>query len=217
MKEEKHGTLKKTIDENPSLECCSDDIANAFRSMKNCFESSGKLLLCGNGGSAADCEHIVGELMKGFKLPRKIPKPIENKFIAHHGEEGRKIAGSLQGALPAICLSSHSSLFTAYINDANANMVYAQQVYGYGKSGDILIAISTSGNSQNILNAVRVAKTLGLKTIGMTGKAGGQLKEICDVCICAPSDETYRIQEYHIQIYHAICEMIETEFFAQQP
>ena len=187
----------------PQLNICKNDIENALSLMIDTYKKGGKILVCGNGGSSADADHIVGELMKGFLKSRKvtderIPQELREK---------------LQGALPAISLSAHTSLMTATINDNDADMVFAQQVYGYAKDNDLLIAISTSGNSKNVLNAVKVAKALGVKAVALTGEAGGALKEIADVTICAPSTETYKIQEYHLPIYHYLCASVENEIF----
>ena len=188
---------------DPQLNICKNDIENALSLMIDTYKKGGKILVCGNGGSSADADHIVGELMKGFLKSRKvtderIPQELREK---------------LQGALPAISLSAHTSLMTATINDNDADMVFAQQVYGYAKDNDLLIAISTSGNSKNVLNAVKVAKALGVKAVALTGEAGGALKEIADVTICAPSTETYKIQEYHLPIYHYLCASVENEIF----
>ncbi len=181
-----------------------NDIKNACNILIKSFDYEGKLLVCGNGGSAADSEHIVGELMKGFRLKRAVNDekiPIE-------------IRKNLQGALPAISLTGAISLSTAFANDVNPEFVFAQQVYGLGRKNDVLIAISTSGNAKNVCNAVEVAKAKEIKTIGLTGQKGGKLGEMCDVTIKVPSNETYRIQEYHLPIYHAICEILETEYFS---
>ena len=187
----------------PQLNICKNDIENALSLMIDTYKKGGKILVCGNGGSSADADHIVGELMKGFLKSRKvtderIPQELREK---------------LQGALPAISLSAHTSLMTATINDNDADMVFAQQVYGYAKDNDLLIGISTSGNSKNVVNAVKVAKSLGVKTIALTGETGGELKQFADVTICAPSTETYKIQEYHLPIYHYLCASVENEIF----
>ena len=187
----------------PQLNTCENDIETALALMIDTYKKGGKILVCGNGGSAADADHIVGELMKGFLKDRKvtderIPQDLREK---------------LQGALPAISLSAHTSLMTATINDNDADMIFAQQVYGYANENDLLITISTSGNSKNVINAVKVAKALGVKVVALTGKAGGALKEMADVTICAPSTETYKIQEYHLPIYHYLCAKVEEEFF----
>ncbi|MBE6804533.1 MAG: SIS domain-containing protein [Ruminococcaceae bacterium] len=195
--------MKELIERYPQLNICKKDIENALSLMIDTYKKGGKILVCGNGGSSADADHIVGELMKGFLKTRKvtderIPQELREK---------------LQGALPAISLSAHASLMTATINDNDADMVFAQQVYGYAKDNDLLIAISTSGNSKNVVNAVKVAKSLGIKTIALTGETGGELKQFADVTICAPSTETYKIQEYHLPIYHYLCAKVEEEFF----
>lgn len=187
----------------PQLKTCEKDIELALSLMIDTYKKGGKILVCGNGGSSADADHIVGELMKGFLKSRKvtderIPQELREK---------------LQGALPAISLSAHTSLMTATINDNDADMIFAQQVYGYAKENDLLIAISTSGNSKNVVNAVEVAKALGVKAIALTGKTGGELKQFADVTICAPSTETYKIQEYHLPIYHYLCAKVEEEIF----
>lgn len=187
----------------PQLNICVKDIEKALELMVDTYKNGGKILVCGNGGSASDADHIVGELMKGFLKDRKvtderIPQELREK---------------LQGVLPAISLSAHTSLMTATINDNDADMIFAQQVYGYANENDLLIAISTSGNSKNVVNAVKVAKALGVKAIALTGKTGGMLKENADVTICAPSTETYKIQEYHLPIYHYLCAEVEKEFF----
>ncbi len=191
------------FEQYPQLNICKNDIENALALMIDTYKKGGKILVCGNGGSSADADHIVGELMKGFLKSRKvtderIPQELREK---------------LQGALPAISLSAHASLMTATINDNDADMVFAQQVYGYAKDNDLLIAISTSGNSKNVVNAVKVAKSLGVKTIALTGETGGELKQLADVTICAPSTETYKIQEYHLPIYHYLCASVENEIF----
>ncbi|SFI74099.1 D-sedoheptulose 7-phosphate isomerase [Paenibacillus sp. UNC496MF] len=196
----------------PDLEPCRESIRQAFEAMEASFRKGGKMLLAGNGGSAADCEHVVGELMKGFMSPRKLPASEREKMLIH-GEEGQYIADRLQGALPAISLVSQSALATAYINDVAADMVFAQQVYGYGRPEDTLVVFSTSGNSANVVRAVQVAKSLGLATIGLTGQGGGRLKELCDVTVRVPYAGTPDIQERHLPIYHVLCMMLEEAFF----
>ncbi|MEX2540988.1 MAG: SIS domain-containing protein [Trueperaceae bacterium] len=200
----------------PELDECVPDIHGAFSLLEACFEKGGKTLICGNGGSAADCEHVVGELMKGFLTRRELPDEMRARFTDAFPAEGDYLADHLQGALPAISLVSHSGLITAYSNDVAADMIYAQQVYGYGRQEDVLIAISTSGRSVNILNAVRVARSLNLATIGFTGRGGGVLAELCDVAVRVPEDETLKIQERHLPIYHALCTMLEQAFFPDQ-
>lgn len=205
--------IKDLIKRYPALASCEDGIKKACEMIIECYRSGGKLLICGNGGSASDALHIVGELMKGFMKKRSVSEQFRSSLIEKYHDEGIFIADNLQGALPAIALVESSALMTAYINDVSDVMVFAQQVYGLGKSGDVLLGISTSGNSKNILYAVKVAKTMGLKTIGLTGRDGGKMKDFCDVSIVVPGADTPQIQEYHLPVYHAICMVVEEEFF----
>jgi phosphoheptose isomerase len=213
MKQVARDIFKKLFMETPEIEICREDIEKAFHVIKQCYICGGKVMVCGNGGSAADSEHIVGELMKGFILKREIPDKDKEKIMAVFPEDAHYLSKNLQGALPAISLVSQTSISTAFTNDVVPDMVYAQQVYGYACEGDVLIAISTSGNAANIVNAVKIARAFGVKSVGMTGKSGGKLKDLCDATIKVPSDITYRIQEYHLPVYHAICAAVETEFF----
>jgi D-sedoheptulose 7-phosphate isomerase len=199
----------------PVLEVCKADISRAFDILKSVYENNGKLLACGNGGSAADAEHMVGELMKTFNLDRPLPETLKQKLNHDFGNEGKFLADHLQCSLTAISLVSQTSLITAVGNDVSADLIFAQQVAGYGKPGDILFAISTSGNSKNILYAVYTAKVMGLKVIGLTGQSGGKMKEYCDVTICVPAAETPRIQELHMPVYHTLCAMLENHFFGK--
>lgn len=201
--------------EYPQLVDCMPSIQRASSFLFDCATTGGKVLTCGNGGSAADSEHIVGELMKGFTLQRPIDAKLREKLSHAYGQDGGWMADRLQLAIPAISLVSQTALMTAFLNDVDPSMLFAQQVLGYGRDGDCLIALSTSGNSANVVNAVRMAKVLGVKTIGMTGAEGGLLKEECDVCICAPARETARIQEYHQVIYHHLCEWLEHAVFGE--
>jgi phosphoheptose isomerase len=200
----------------PELEVCKPDVEAAFYLLKQCYEDGGKVLICGNGGSASDSEHITGELMKGFMLKRKISREDSQRLMKAFPVEGEYFSNRLQGALPAISLVSHSALGYAVINDTGSDMVFAQQVYGYANEKDILIGLSTSGNSINVVNAIKVAKAFGIKSIGMTGEKGGAMKELCEVTITVPACDTYRIQEYHLPIYHSLCAMLEEEFFGEQ-
>ena len=204
------------IERYPVLEICKNTIIDAYLIIEKCYESGGKLLIAGNGGSAADAEHIVGELMKAFKLPREIKDDFRNKLIKENEELGTILANNMQGALPAIALDGHFALSTAYMNDCEPLLCFAQQVNGFGNEGDVFVGISTSGNSKNILFASVWAKAKGLKVIGLTGEKDSQLSSISDVCIKAPSKETYMIQEYHLPIYHCLCLMIEERFFGEQ-
>jgi phosphoheptose isomerase len=205
--------FEQTFRNQPELGCCRDSMEGALTILFDAFRGGNKLLICGNGGSAADAEHIVGELMKGFASPRSLP----DRAVAHltnlFQEEGRQLAGKLQGALPAISLVSQSSLCSAIANDIGAEMVFAQQVYGYGTPGDVLWALSTSGKAKNVLWAVKAAKAFGLKTIGLTGKADSALSGLCDVTIQVPAVATAEVQEYHMRVYHRICAILEAELF----
>jgi D-sedoheptulose 7-phosphate isomerase len=208
-----HIMLDKLIHNYPVLRDCEKDISSAFELMKYSLRNKGLILTCGNGGSAADAEHIVSELMKTFKLKRPLPEKLKEKLVSEYKTEGDFLADNLQCSLPAISLVSQTSLSTAIGNDVSADLVFAQQVIGYGKTGDILFAISTSGNSINILNAIFTAKALEMNVIGLTGRTGGKMKQHCDVAICAPADVTPQIQELHLPIYHTLCAMLEEHFF----
>ena len=197
----------------PDLAPCHADIENAYALLERGFAGGGQLLVCGNGGSAADSEHLVAELMKGFILKRALSSDHSARFAAHFGDEGAALAAQLEGALPAIALTGHNSLSTAVANDGAPDAMFAQQVWGYGRANDVLLAITTSGNSINVLNALRVAKVRGLKTIGLTGQSGGAMKELCDVTICVPCEVTHEIQERHLPIYHALAIALEARFF----
>lgn len=203
------------VERYPSLESVKDDIIAAYLLMEECYENGGKLLVAGNGGSAADAEHIVGELMKGFKMPRKPGTAFAEKLVAENHELGSVLAENLQGALPAIALDGHPALSTAYMNDCEPLLCFAQQVNGYGKAGDVFLGISTSGNSKNVLFAATTAHAKGMKVIGLTGAKDSKLKDMSDVCIKAPQTETYMIQELHLPIYHCLCLMLEDKFFGR--
>lgn len=197
------------------LEVCKDNILAAFEILRDGYAHGGKLLTCGNGGSAADAEHIVGELMKGFKNPRHLGEDVISKLKTINEEMGQFMAENLQGALPAIALDGHIALSTAYMNDCAPLLCFAQQVNGYGDGGDVLLGISTSGNSKNVLYAAIMAKVKGMKVIGLTGEDGSKLFELADVCIRVPETETYKIQELHLPIYHCLCIMLEEYFFGK--
>ena len=197
----------------PSLEIEKDNIIGAYLLLEKCYANGGKLLVSGNGGSAADAEHIVGELMKGFKMPRRPKTDFRKKLISENQELGEVLAENLQGALPAIALDGHPALSTAYMNDCEPLLCFAQQVNGYGEAGDVFLAISTSGNSKNILYAVTTAHAKGMKVIGLTGEKSSKLEQMSDVCIKVPQTETYMIQELHLPVYHCLCLMLEEKFF----
>ena len=205
--------LEELLTRYPVLISVKDDIKEAYEILENCYKNGGKLLIAGNGGSCADAEHIVGELMKGFVKPRAVSAEFGEKLSKADPVRGRELADKLQGGLPAIALTGHPGLSTAYLNDVDGNLIYAQQTYGYGKEGDVLLGISTSGNSKNIMYAMTAAKAIGMKTIGLTGKDGGELKQTADVSIVVPEKETFKIQELHLPVYHALCLMLEERFF----
>lgn len=201
------------IDRYPKLIVCKDDIIKAYEIFEEAYTQERKLLVCGNGGSASDSEHIVGELMKEFKLKRKVYADQAEAMKQIDPEMGATLAENLQGALPAICLTGHSSLTTAFMNDANADLVFAQQVNGYGKANDVFLGISTSGNSKNVCYAAITAKAKGLKVIGLTGAKESKMTKLGDCCIRVPETETYKIQELHLPVYHCLCLMLEDHFF----
>lgn len=195
--------MKNLLERYPQLKVCQKEIELAMELVRDTYKKGGKVLVCGNGGSASDSEHIVGELMKGFKSKRfvtdeRIPEDLR---------------GGLQGALPAISLPSQTGILTAFINDVDPEMMYAQLTYGYAKENDLLIGLSTSGNSKNVVNAVRVAKAVGAKALALTGEKESKLSEACDVCIKVPETETYKIQELHLPVYHYLCAQIEADIF----
>lgn len=197
----------------PKLGCIKQEIIDSYLIMEECYENNGKLLIAGNGGSAADSEHIAGELMKRFKTPRPVSDEFAEKLKAVDTERGAALAKNLECGLMAIPLVAHEALSTAYINDVDGLGVFAQQLFGFGRPGDVFIGISTSGNSKNVMNATVVARALGIKVIGLTGANGGELANVADVAVKAPETETYMIQELHLPIYHCWCLMLEDKFF----
>lgn len=208
---EKHVNL--LIERYPELEVVRADIINAYYILEETYNKGGKVLIAGNGGSAADAEHIVGELMKAFKMPRKLESDFVEKLCEQDKEVGMMLAENLQGALPAIALDGHFALSTAYMNDCEPLLCFAQQVNGYGKPEDTFFAISTSGNSKNVIYAAMTARAKGMKVIGLTGKNESKLSKMSDVCIKVPQTETYMIQELHLPVYHCLCLMLEEEKF----
>ena len=203
--------FKELFARYPALKALYDELYVTYDLICDCFANNGKLLLCGNGGSAADCDHIVGELMKGFLLKRPLTDEDREYF-----EDSPALADRLQGGLPAISLCAQSALMTAFANDVDPEMIFAQQVWAYGQnSPDLLIALSTSGNSANVVRAVEVANALGLDSIGITGQNGGKLKELCTTCICLPETETFKVQELTLPVYHALCAAVEENFFGR--
>ena len=209
--------LNKFVDElierYPVLNGSREDIVQAYLTLEESYLHGGKLLVAGNGGSSADANHIVGELMKGFCLPRKMSEDFADKLKAVDEVRGAVLAEKLQGALPAIALDNHNALNTAFLNDVDGALMYAQQVNGYGNAGDVFLGITTSGNAGNVMYAAVVAKAKGMKVLGLTGKTGGKLAGVADVCIRVNETETYKVQELHLPIYHCLCLMVEKRFF----
>lgn len=199
----------------PQLEGIRNEIVKAYLIMEECYEHGGKLLIAGNGGSAADAEHIAGELMKRFKILRPVSKAYAQRLKNVDPERGAALAKNLECSLMAIPLVAHEALTTAYINDVDGLGVFAQQLFGYGRKGDVFLGISTSGNSKNIMNATVVARASEIKVIGLTGAKGGELSEVADVAVKVPETETYMIQELHLPIYHCWCLMLEDKFFGK--
>lgn len=198
----------------PVLGGIRENIISGYQIMEDSYTQGGKLLVAGNGGSAADSEHIVGELMKSFKFPRPISAELKDRLIRVSETAGRELANHLECVLTAIPLVAHEAFLTAFINDVDAESVFAQQLFGYGRAGDVFLAISTSGNSGNILNAVVTAKAMDIQVIGLTGQDGGKLEQYADCMIKAPETETYKVQELHLPIYHTLCMMLEAHFFS---
>lgn len=205
--------LESMLRSYPELEPISEDIRSAYLLLVKCYDLGGTVLCCGNGGSAADADHIVGELMKGFRLKRPLSGSIARLFSGT--PESRRLAASLQNPLPAISLTGQAALLSAFANDVSPDMVYAQQVLGYGAGRTaLLIALSTSGSSANIVQAVETASCLEIPSIAITGAAGGRLKNLATLCLRIPADETFRVQEYTLPVYHALCAMVEAHYFA---
>ncbi|MCR4634356.1 MAG: SIS domain-containing protein [Erysipelotrichaceae bacterium] len=208
--------LESLIQRYPVLKECKDDIAKAYELLIDAYDRGNKLLIAGNGGSAADSEHIAGELMKRFKITRPIDEKLAEKIMAVDPERGEKLVRNLEKPLRAVPLTSHIALTTAYMNDADAAGVFAQQLLGFGDEKDVFLAISTSGNSENIINACVVAKAMNIQIIGLTGQKESRLSKISDVCIRVPETETYKIQELHLPVYHCLCLMLESHYFGDK-
>ncbi len=208
---EKHVDL--LMERYPALELVKQNIIDAYLIMEDCYAHDGKMLIAGNGGSAADAEHIAGELMKRFKTPRPVTPEMAEKLMMIDPIRGKNLANNLERSLMAIPLVAHEALSTAYINDVDGLGVFAQQLFGFGRPGDVFLGISTSGNSKNVLSATVVARALGIKVIGLTGAKGGELANVADVTVRVPETETYMIQELHLPVYHCWCLMLEDRFF----
>lgn len=213
MKEITQNFINAFFDRHADLVPLKKQIIEACETLITAFENGNKLLLCGNGGSCADCDHIAGEFLKGFLLKRPANADFQKEMAEKYGDWGADIAGKLQQGLPTISLVTHSAAISAFENDVDPELIYAQQVLAYGKPGDVLIGISTSGGAKNVAAAVMTANTLGLHTIGLTGKTGGKLAELADLALIMPKNETYRIQEDHLAVYHLLCAVVEYEMF----
>lgn len=207
--------IDQLLDRYPTLGGCKKDIEDAANALIESFANGGKLLVAGNGGSCADSDHITGELLKSFCKRRVPPQGFIRQIKSIDEDTGVYLSDKLQGSLPAIALTNNTALMTASLNDVDGNVMFAQQVNGYGRKGDVFLGISTSGNSKDIVYPTVVAKAKGLKTIALTGKNGGKLKGLADICIVVPQDETFMIQELHLPVYHALCLEIEEYFWKE--
>jgi D-sedoheptulose 7-phosphate isomerase len=205
--------LEELTGRYPKLADISDEISNAADCLIRCYEQGHKVLICGNGGSSSDSDHIAGELLKGFEHKRPLNDSIRKKLAAQSPERGLYLGDRLQTGLPAISLSAHTGLVTAVANDIDASLIYAQQIIGYGVADDVLLALTTSGNSQNIIDAAITARAMGMTVIGITGETGGKLKSFCDILINVPERRTSYVQEFHLPVYHTLCMIIENHFF----
>lgn len=208
--------IELLIKRYPVLKSIREDIVKAYLILEECYENDGKLLVAGNGGSAADSEHIAGELMKRFSMPRPVSAELASKLKSIDAKRGENLAKNLEYALMTIPLVAHEALTTAYINDVDSLDVFAQQLFGYGRHGDVFWGISTSGNSENIMRATVIAKAIGIKVIALTGAGGGELAKVADIAIKVPETETYIIQELHLPVYHCLCLMLEEHFFSKE-
>lgn len=206
-------TLDDLIERHPRLSVCREDVQRAYELLLQCARGGGTILVCGNGGSAADSEHIVGELMKGFLEKRPVGRDLRHRLEELDPETGAHLASSLQMPIRAVSLTGHLSLSTAFNNDVSPDCAFAQQVLGFGRQGDVLIGLTTSGNSRNVVLAVLTARALDMKSIGLTGEAGGKLASVTDVCIKVPERETALVQELHLPVYHTLCAMLEDALF----
>ncbi len=213
MKEIVRNELNDLVKRYPELDVCQKDIEKAYLLLEEAYDNGRKLLIAGNGGSAADSEHMAGELMKRFKVARPIEDSFAEKLKEIDVERGSRLAKNLERPLRAVPLTSHIAITTAYMNDADATGVFAQQMLGFADEGDVFLAISTSGNSENIISACVVAKAMGVKIIGLTGEKESLLDRYSDVCIKVPETETYKVQELHLPVYHCLCLMLESNYF----
>lgn len=205
--------MTELLQRHPQLEGCKADIDSAMELLRNMYAAGGKLLACGNGGSSADCEHIVGELMKSFLIHRPMTPEMKENLERMFPEDADKFYACMQRGIPAISLPSQVAVLSAYVNDVDPEYFYAQLVQGYGRAGDVVLCISTSGNSKNVVRAAQMAKALGLKTLALTGSKDSKLSALCDVTVKVPETETFKIQELHLPVYHYLCAQLEEELF----
>lgn len=213
MKQKAEACLSDLVNRYPLLAKQAGPIAGAAETLVECYRAGGKILVCGNGGSAADAEHMVGELMKGFRLPRPLPEDVVSRLRQAGLADWEHLAKKLQEGVPALSLVGHPPLATAILNDTDPYLVFAQQVYVLGRPGDVVVGFSTSGNSRNVVSALEVARVFGLRTIGLCGQRISQMDEVCDCVIHAPETETHKVQELHLPIYHSLCLAVEEEVF----
>lgn len=206
--------LTELLTRYPQLDCCEEALKQTMELLRTMYHGGGKLLCCGNGGSAADCEHIVGELMKGFLLPRPMTDAMAEKLDSMFPEDAAAFRKSMQRSIPAISLPSQVAVLSAYVNDVDPEYFYAQLVQGYGRKEDVLLCISTSGNSKNVVRAAQMAKALGMRSFALTGSRACKLDELCDVVIKVPETETFKVQELHLPVYHFLCAQLEQELYA---
>jgi D-sedoheptulose 7-phosphate isomerase len=214
MKATTEQILKELSARYGALDAVETDVRAAYEALHTCFAKGGRVYLCGNGGSAADCEHMAGELLKCFKIKRPMPDEFKATLSAY-GEDGEVLAENLEGGLPVVSLTGHVAFSTAFQNDNTPALVFAQQVNAYGRPGDVLVVFSTSGNSKNCIYATICAKAKGLTVITLTGGSGGKLAPMSDIAITVPAKETYQVQEYHLPVYHCLCAMLEEEIFGK--
>jgi D-sedoheptulose 7-phosphate isomerase len=206
--------IRELIERYPALSVCEESIRSSYAILEKCYADGGKLLVAGNGGSCSDSDHICGELLKSFIKKRAPEKSFLDTLASIDPDTGAYLADKLQGSLPAISLANQTAVMTASLNDVDGNVMFAQQVNGYGKPGDVFLGITTSGNSKDVIYAMVVAKAKGLKTIALTGNTGGKAAKLADAAIIVPEKETFKIQEFHLPVYHALCLQIEERFFA---
>ena len=212
-KEENMDKMTELMTRYPQLECCKAEIEKAMDLLRSMYAKGGKLLACGNGGSSADCEHIVGELMKSFLIHRPMTQEVKASLEEKFPEDAEKFYSCMQRGIPAISLPSQTAVLSAYVNDVDPEFFYAQLVQGYGRAGDVVLCISTSGNSKNVVRAAQMAKALGLGTLALTGQKDSKLSALCDVTVQVPEIETFKIQELHLPVYHYLCAQLEEELF----